>query len=121
MMSCACLSPWCSDPTDLSAIPPFVRTVARRSSGRRPLAESLLEAGETQVDGRGFGKRHVHRRGCDLAPEVARDCVAVIDDQRRVLRLAACLRVRTAGAKPAARRRVERTRHVALQDDALPP
>src|SRR5437016_7817624 len=61
--------------TDLSVIPPFVRTVARRSTDRRPLAERFLETGEAQVYGRGFGKRRVQRRGDDLAPEMACDRV----------------------------------------------
>src|SRR6266404_7957342 len=52
---------------------------------------------------------------------MARDRVLVIGDQRRVLHPAALLRIRTAGAKSATRRRIERAWHVSLQNDSLPP
>ena len=58
--------------------------------------------------------------GTELAGEVAGDLVALADLQQRRLDLRAdLLGELAAGAEPAARRRVDRARHVALEADAL--
>ena len=120
--SCACsVSCWCQPKRSRSILAPFRRLCAPRATIRRPalLAESRLQPRRGAHRRSRQSQRRLHRRGDDLAPEMARDRMAVVGDQRRVLRLAARLRVRTAGAESAARRRIERARHVALQDDAL--
>src|SRR5262245_19417929 len=98
---------------------PRTRSVGRGNASARYRRAARLRRAATGVGGSG-GHVGAHSAGCDAGPHLARDPVARRDLLQHLLVLRTRRHAQAAPRmEPAARGRIDRTRHVALEQDAL--